>query len=151
MSAWIVIAATDLDDYLVGAQMTALRSSALAAGQADPFTAVMHDRANYVRNRLAGRVRISETDYAVPPELKGQTCLLIVEAMQGRLPVLKLTEDQRRQVERAYRDLDIAGTVDLPISEPDDPIEADVQQGATNASIVSKPTRVFTRDDMQGL
>lgn len=150
MAAWVVIAAADLNDYLVAAQVSALRTAALASGQADPFTNVMHDRANYVRNRISTRIQISETAYAVPPELKSCTCYLIIEAMQVRIPALKLTEDQRRLVDRAYKDLDLAGTDKLPVSEPDDPTDPDIQPGE-GIEQVSAPTRVVTRSKLDGL
>jgi hypothetical protein len=123
----VTIAVADLNDYLVAAQMTALRTAALGSGQSDPFTNAMHDRCNYVRNRIAGRVQLSATAYAVPPELKTQTCYLVIEAMQTRLPVLRLTEDQRTAVRRAYDDLAIAGTDDFPISTATDAQDPDVQ------------------------
>jgi hypothetical protein len=73
---WVVITANDLNDYLVGVQVDALRQTALADGQDDPFTRVMQDRASYVRRRIEGNPsnRISATPYAVPPELKTGTC-----------------------------------------------------------------------------
>lgn len=147
---WVVIAATDLQRYLVAPQLNAIRTAALASGQTDPFTETMHDRANYVRNRIAGRVQISATAYAVPPELVNQTALLIIEAMQGRLPMLQLSEDQRRMISRAYQDLDIAGTADFPISEADDAAPADVQP-AGGMSIVAKPSRTWSRESMSGI
>jgi hypothetical protein len=151
MKAWITIAVTDLNDYLVAAQLAALRTAALASGQSDPFTNVMHDRADYVRNRISGRVQLSATAYAVPPELKSQTCLLIIEAMQGRIPSLKLSDDQKTQIARAYKDLDIAGTEDLPISTATDSETAAVQQGKSGMTVVRKPSSTLTRDDMAGL
>lgn len=143
MAAWINIVVTDLNDYLVGAQVTALRTAALASGQADPFENVMHDRTNYVRARISKRIRISETAYSVPPELKTCACLLIIEAMQGRLN-LKLTDDQRGAIARAYKDLDIAATEDLPLSTPDDPVNPEVEASGGNASVVAKRTDKLT-------
>lgn len=151
MTSWLTIAVADLEDYLLEPQMTALRTVALADGQADPFTKVMQDRCNYIRNRIAGRVQISATAYAVPPELKSQTCLLIIEAMQPRLAVLPLTEDQKTLIATAKKDLDIAGTSDLPISSPTDPTDVEAQSGSGHVSVVRKPTTVLTRDDMAGL
>lgn len=148
MSAWIVITAAHLDDYLVAAQVDALQSAALASGQSDPFTNVMHDRANYVRNRISQRITVSETSYAVPPELKSQTCWLIIEAMQNRLG-LALEEDQRNMVRRAYSDLDIAGTEKLPISTPDDATTPTVQSGG-GVAIVSKRSRSATGAKLDG-
>lgn len=143
MAAWINIVVTDLNDYLVGAQVAALRSAALAAGQSDPFENVMHDRTNYVRARISKRISISETAYSVPPELKTAACMLIIEAMQGRLN-LQLTDDQRTAIARAYKDLDIAATDDLPVSTPDDPVEPEVQQAGGNAAIVTKRDNPLT-------
>lgn len=143
MSAWINITAADLNDYLVAAAVTALRTAALGVGQADPFTAIMHDRTNYIRSRISKRITISATEYSVPPELKTAACLLIIEAMQPRLKQA-LTEDQKTMIQRAYKDLDIAGTEDLPVSTPDDPIEPVVQQTGGQISIVSKRTRTAT-------
>lgn len=151
MAAWIVIADADLNDYLVAAQMNALRSAALARGQANPFTNVMQDRANYVRNRISRRITISETAYAIPPELKTTTCMLIIEAMAARLAVaITLTDDQVRMVKQAYRDLDLAGTDDLPISTPDDPITPAVQT-AGGISVQRKRTGALTGGDLAGL
>jgi hypothetical protein len=149
MPAWVTIAVSDLRDYLVDAQLNALRTAALGSGQADPFTKTMQDRCNYVRNRIAKRISLSATAYAVPPELKTTACVLIIEAMQTRLP-LPLSDDQKRMIDRAYKDLDIAGTEDLPISTPDDAETPDVQAPG-GPEIASSTTRQATRASLGGL
>jgi len=146
--SWIVITKAHMADYLVGAQLDALSTAALGDGQADPFDVSMQDRCTYVRNRIAGRCQLSATAYAVPPELKTQAFLLIIEAMQGRL-MLPLNDDQKSMIRRAYTDLDIAGTLDLPISDPTDPIDAAVQ-APTSPSMRAK-TRRYTREDQDGI
>jgi hypothetical protein len=152
MAAWITIAVDDMNDVLVGAQMNALRTAALADGQQDPFVVVMRDRCNYIRNRIAGRVRVSQTAYAVPPELRTCALMLILEVMQARLaPALKLKDDQVRLIERAYKDLDIAGTDDLPISTPDDAIELTAQSGNGSMRVVARPTRTVKHSDFSGI
>jgi hypothetical protein len=147
---WIVPTKSDLDTYLVGAQAMAVRTAALAPGQSDTFAAVMQDRCNYVRNRISRRIQISATAYAIPPELKTTTLWLIIEALQGRLPTLALSEDQRRMIDRAYRDLEIAGTDDLPVSTPDDPTSPSVQASG-GIEVVREPTRRLTRESLDGL
>jgi hypothetical protein len=150
MATWLVIADTDLNDYLVGAQMNAFRTAALARGQVNPFATIMQDRCSYVRNRISKRVQISATPYAIPPELKTCACMLIIEAMAGRLAVaITLTEDQVRMIRRAYLDLDIAGTDELPISLPDDPVAAEVQAGGA-VRVVNKRDQLRGKD-MAGL
>jgi hypothetical protein len=150
MSAWNVITASDLNDYLVAAQASAVRTAALAAGQSDPFANVMHDRCNYIRNRISRSVQISNTAYAVPPELKTCACWLIIEALQTRLPSLRLTDDQKTSIARAYKDLDIAATDAFPVSVPDDPVSPSVNPG-TSFEQVSTPTRTATRAKLDGL
>ncbi len=151
MAAWINLAIDDLNDYLVGAQVNALQSAALAEGQDEPFPRVMQDRCNYIRNRISKRIQVSQTAYAIPPELKTCACMLIIEAMSGRLAMaIELTEDQRTMIRRAYTDLDIAGTEDFPISTPDDPIAPPVQSGG-GISVASAATRPATSNTMGGL
>jgi hypothetical protein len=153
MSAWIVIAATDLNDYLVGAQVNALRTAALAAGQADPFNAVMPAVAARVRAEVQGckTNQISATANSVPPDLKRETVLLILEAMQTRLPSLKLTEDQRSQIDRAYDYLKRIARCEVPISQPDDPLSPSNVQKGGDAELVTKTDRVATRAKLDGL
>jgi hypothetical protein len=151
MSAWIVIGVADLNRYQVAALVEAASTAALADGQANPFDETMHDRCNYIRNRISKRIQISLTPYAVPPELVSCAALLTLEALQTRIPGLSLSEDHKTQIARAYKDLDIAGTEDFPVSTPDDPETPAVQSGAGKITIVRKPTRVMTRDSMNAL
>lgn len=153
MSAWITIAVTDLNDYLVGAQVNALRTAALASGQADPFNAVMPAVAARVRAEVQGckTNQISATANTVPPDLKRETIMLILEAMQARLPTLKLTEDQQRQIERAYEYLRRVAKCEVPIEQPSDPLSpSNVQQGG-GIEVASKTDRIATREKMSGL
>lgn len=151
MAAWAVISVDDLNDYLVGDQVAALRTAARAKGQTDPFPRVMADRALYVRNRICRRIRLSLTPLAIPPELKTQTCLLVIEAMQGRIPMLDLTEDQRQRLRDAKRDLDLAAKDDFPISMPDDPMDPDLQREDGGAvQVVSSNPRQATRGTLAG-
>lgn len=151
MAAWIVIAESNLDAYIVSAYADALRSAALGDGQIEPFGEIMRDRSSYIRNRISGRVSLSATPFAVPPELKTCAVMLITEAMSARLSIaLELTEDQRSMIRRAYIDLDMAGTEDFPISTPDDPITPPVQS-AGGITVVTKRPRTETGETMAGL
>lgn len=151
MAAWVVITVDDLNDYLVGDQVAALRTAARAKGQSDPFPRIMADRVAYVRNRISRRIHLSRTLLAIPPELKTQSCLLIIEAMQGRIPMLELTEDQRQRLRDAKRDLDLAAKDDFPISMPDDPVEPDLQREDGGAvQVVRSHRRDATRDSLAG-
>jgi hypothetical protein len=153
MSAWIVLTVDDLNDYLVGAQVEALRTAALAVGQADPFTNIMHAIAARIRLKIesCARNEISATANAIPPELKWIAAYLVLEAMQLRLPSLRLTDDQRTQISEAKKQLDrIADCKDV-VSVPDDPLEPSDAQQAGGITLVSNTTRRATREKMDGL
>jgi hypothetical protein len=102
-TAWIVITAAHLNDYSAGAKVNALRTAALAGGQADPFTNVSADVIARVRAQIGSNKtnQLSATANSVPPDLKTHTCWLIIQAMQGRLPGLKLTDDEKEMVKKA--------------------------------------------------
>src|SRR6185503_16886752 len=95
--AWIIPALTDLNNYLVGAQVSAVNTAALAtgAGQTDRFTEARLSVCNRIRNKIESCEgnRISATALAIPPSLKMCACLLIIQALQTSIPSLKLTED----------------------------------------------------------
>lgn len=152
MPAWITIAAADLNDYLVAAQFSALKSAALGVGQTDPFPRVMADIVERVRREIQAcpTNKLSATANSIPPELKTQTCYLILEAMQARLPNLRLSDDQRTLISDAKDFLRRVAQCEIPITTPDDPLAEQVQRTG-DIELVTKPTRKATRDKMAGL
>lgn len=152
MPAWITITSSDLNDYLVGAQVNALKTAALASGQTDPFPRVMADIVERARREIQAcpTNKLSATASTIPPELKSQACYLIIEAMQARLPGLKLTEEQRTLISDAKDYLKRIAKCEIPITEPPDPL-ADQVQRQGDIELVTKPTRKATRDKLAGL
>jgi hypothetical protein len=153
MPAWITLQLSDLNDYLVGAQVTALNTTALAAGQSDRFTKTMTDMVNRIRVKIEGcpRNHISATPLTIPPELKWVACYLIIEAMQAGVPGLKLTDEQRNQISRANEQLiRIADCKDV-VSLPDDPLTpVDVQRGG-ETQLLSSSKRLGSSHQTKGL
>ena len=152
MATWIAITASDLDDYSVGAKVAALRTAALSSGQTDPFDRVMPDLVATVRAMIAsasGNV-LSDTENSIPPEIKGHVCWLVIEALQTRLPGLRLTEDERRMIDRAWQYLRDVARGDIKVSTPDDAATPEMQDGAA-ISVVSSPDRLFTRTTLSSL
>lgn len=150
-TAWIVIVDADLNDYLVAAQMEALRTVALAGGQANPFTKTMQDIASRIRAEIEACPTnvLSGTAYAIPPSLKRHACTLIIEAMQPRL-LLPLTEDQKTAAKDAKDWLKRIASCEIKVEEPADPMERTTQSGAP-ISVVNAPERLATREKMAGL
>ena len=153
MPAWIIIAVADLDDYLVAAQMAALRNAALGGAQTDPFSRVMPDIIGRMRMKIASceHNQLSATPNSIPPELKWAACYLIIEAMQTRLPGLKITEEQRTQIEDAKRQLDRIADCKDEVTAPNDPLDPSGIQRGGNIELVTKTPRTATNDSLNGL
>ena len=146
---WIALVAANLNDYLLGEQIEALRTEALAPGQADPFTEVSVDVINKVRFYIASNPKnqVSAAPLLIPPELKQDVAYLVIAPLLGRLGIA-LTKDQTEAVDRAYSTLVGLRDGKLLVSNPDDAVLPAVQ-GSTGVEIVSQPCREFTRDSFR--
>lgn len=151
--AWIIPALTDLNSYLVGAQVTAVNTAALAAAQSDRFTEVRLSVCNRIRNKIEScrNNRISATALAIPPSLKMAACLLIIQGLQTSIPSLKLTEDQVRLIETIERDLTAIQKCELTVEEATDPLDPQNAQTGGSIEIASSTTRTATRAKLDGL
>lgn len=151
---WIVIAESDLNDYLVAAQMDALKNAALASGQTDPFPRVMPDIASRIRAEVRGCAinKVSNLANSIPPDLKADACFLIIEAMSARLsPALPLNQDQKDACREARAYLKRIAACEVPITQPDDPQDpADVQalQGTPRICV---PQKHFDKCSQDGI
>ena len=151
-ATWIVITATDLEDYVVAAQLAALRNAALGDSQEDPFVLVMPPVAARVRAEIQGcpRNKVSSVANSVPPALKGETCYLILERLQTRIPSLRLTDDQKELIKDARDYLKRISLCQVPIEQPDDIQETNVQKSG-GVELASSTTRQATRTKLDGL
>ena len=151
-TAWVVIAQTDLNDYLVSAQVDALAAAALAPGQTNPFARVMPDVMARIRAAIAGcqRNRVSATANSVPPELKWAACLLTIEAMQTRVVGLVLTEEQKGMIRDAKDELKLIRECESVVVTPTDPVVPDVQRGG-NIVVVTSSENEATPQQTSGL
>lgn len=151
--AWIVPTIADLDNYLAAPAMVALKTAALGAGQANPFLEVMPSVCGRIRDEIRGCKTnvVSATENAIPPGLKMIACLLIIEAMQGRLPGVELTEGQADMLKDGRRYLERISQCDVPIATPEDPEAVPSVQSATAGVIVTARDRQATRRTMRGL
>ena len=143
MPAWITPLVTDLNDYLVAEQVTALRDEALATGQADPFAKIATDVVAKVRSFIASNPanRLDSDATTIPPELKLDVCYLIIGPMLGRLGIA-LTKDQVQQLDLAHSTLIALREKKLLVSQPLNPITPAVQSpvGVEQASAGTRLT-----------
>ena len=148
---WIALIATDLNDYLVAEQLDALRSEALAPGQADPFTKIAADVINKVRSYIASNPNnlVSSTPLLIPPELKIDVAYLVLAPLLGRLGIA-LTKDQDKQLDLAHSTLIALREKKLLVSKPDDAVLPAVQ-GSTGVELASPGNRKATSKSLSGI
>jgi len=151
--AWVTIALADLEHYLVAAQVSAINSAALGGAQTDRFTRVMTDVVNRVRLKIESCVtnHVSATALTVPPSMRGGVCLLIIAGMQASIPSLRLSEDQRKEIDTFEKDLEAIADCKLAVEAPVDPLVPGDAQRGTDVELASSTTRKATRDTLRGL
>jgi hypothetical protein len=151
-NTWSIIAETDLDSYWNAPQSVALKTGKLATPLTDAFPAVMTDVVNGMRTALSARGLISTLALSVPPEARIHACYLIIEALNTRIPTLKLGDDQKSAAGRARAWL--ADLTDLQklvvVSAPDSGTRPNTFQ-PRGTKLVSARPREFTRRKMDGL
>ena len=151
-ATWITIIVTDLEDYVVAAQLNALRNAALGDSQEDPFAEIMPAVTSRIRAEIQGCVsnKVSSVANSVPPSLKAEACYLILERMQTRIPSLRLTDDQKELIKDARSYLKRISECKIPIEQPDDIQPSNVQQSA-GVELAETPTILTNNNKQQGL
>jgi len=100
--SWITFTPDELNEYLPAAWLRALRTKALAVGQADPLPELIAEVITQVRTRLAsGGYPLEQASNTVPPVLRTAVAFMTIALAQARLPGLALTAEQRAQIENA--------------------------------------------------
>lgn len=149
---WIVPTESGCRAYLAAAGCSALTSAALGTGQTDPFDEVMPAVVAEIRGFItACPVNVlSATANSVPRQLERTAYLLIIEALQGRLPGVNLTKGQTEALEKCREILQMVAECKYAIANPTNPAVDNVQHGAP-ARVVTSSRRDVTREKMNGL
>lgn len=150
---WITLTAAHLNDYQVAKVVVALRTKALAAGQADPFTIVMPDIVARIRAEVRGCAsnKVSNDPLTIPPDLKAHAIYLIIEAMQSRLPGLFLSKDMKTLIADAKDYLKRVSKCEVPIGAPSEPETTATTQPASSSPKICTPTRRFDGCSQSGI
>jgi hypothetical protein len=152
MTTWITIKVDDLYAYLVAAQVDILRKCALAKNQGDPVVEVIRDISLKIRAQIANNRKnaLSQQPYAIPPELKSEACILILEVAQTRIPGLKLTVDQIRLADQARLQLQKVVSGEIVVSMPEGHV-VEVQKSIEKSiEVVSYRPRIATNQHLKG-
>ncbi len=143
---WIVPQVEDLNDYLAGRAIVSFRTKALATGQQDPYEPVMIDITNTIRLDIASCATnsISETPNSIPPSLKTIASLMIIEAMQGRLPGVNLTDKQADMLKDGKGRLKRIASCNAKVEAPTDPEDVPTVQQGGGPEVVKYRVPVFS-------
>ena len=155
-SPWVHVTFADVQACLPAEALSLAQTRAAQRQLPDPFTVHQPKVVARVRNKVAAApgARLSADPLAVPPELAGQTALLIGHAVV--LPVSAaqpdvLGSDLLAAVKQAEQDLDDAAAGRLAVSLPDDPLPASPVASAGPVQTVGGYGREATRDSLRGL
>jgi len=152
--AWITLSEEDVQGRLAGAELTALKSSALATGKtaAEVIAQALEDVSKKVRGYVAAcRNNTLGDGTSIPDELKDAALALVVDFLFTRLPAMKSLYDEARQnrAKVAMSELRDAAACKIAIVPP--ATEAEDQAAGPAVELVNSGTRVATRSKMKGL
>lgn len=152
---WKAVTEADMQRTCMSPMLDALRQEVLAVGQADPLTGAIEDAVAETRAAVEScdeNVAASDTT-TVPPSLRAATCWIALAYLQKRISTLRLTQDQKDEIEEARGILKEVAACDRAVARASDPLaEPDVQRGG-GATVVDpdETVRTTTRGQMDGL
>ena len=100
---WITIDPKDVETYLVPTQVKILTTHK-ALCEENPLEPIIADVTNAIRLKVDPENETEEG--TIPPGLKMQACILIIEALQSRLPDFVLSKDQANNIKNAWKFID---------------------------------------------
>ena len=155
-SPWVAVTLADVQACIPAEALSLAQTRAAQRQQADPFTVHLPKVVARVRNKVAAApgVRLSADPTTVPPELAGQTALLL--GYQILLPVSTaqpdlLSSDIQAAVKQAEQDLTDAAAGRFAVSLPDDPLDASPVASSGPVQTVGGHPREATRESLRGL
>jgi hypothetical protein len=147
---WLAITADDLNATKLAPLVNALRTAALAGGQADPLIEITANVVSRIRRMIAGcRTNLVDADATlIPASLKALACRMIIREAKDRLEIdLTNTETEAWRVDE--RDLVRISTCDLPIEIAYNSEAPPVQSTQPGPSITAREKR-YGRDQQSG-
>lgn len=112
MTIWTTITKKCIGHYLSPIQLSALQQ------HGDPLDEIISDIIAWIRSEVQTNPHnnISDNPNLIPLELKTATCHLVIEALQSRIPSLKLSDDQIRNALNARRLLKRVASSEMAIT-----------------------------------
>lgn len=148
--SWVQITEADLLKTKLAPLMSALRTAALATGQADPVVEITADVVRRVRAKVAtcATNQVDEDTATLPASLKALACRMIVREAKGRLE-LELTQDERDERATDERELTAVARCELVVDQPDNATAPPVQAVQPRPTITAR-RKQFGRAQQEG-
>lgn len=103
---WIFLETDAIADYLANDQLTLLSNHGIREHQT-PLKTIINDVCAYIQARVPEKLRPNPlARNHLPAACKLCACHLVIEALQTRIPELKLSEDQVRNAQQARTTLE---------------------------------------------
>lgn len=151
--SWVTIAESDIITKLSGPEISAMKSAALAAGQANPLPEIITQVVAEIRGYVAGCSSNTLGEGAtIPSELLGTAIARIRYELATRLPVeTLLTEPRKTANEDALTRLRDVAACRFAIVPPATAAPAEDQAGGTSTPRVCRPRKKFTDRSQDGI
>jgi hypothetical protein len=148
---WSTLTTADLNATKLAPLMSALRTAALADGQADPVDAIKATVIDRIRRMIAAcRTNQVDSDTTKLPEsLKALACRMIVREAKDRLEI-ELTDTEKEAWRVDERELLAISRCELPVDATDD-AEAPSVQVTQPGPTISARAREFSRANQDGV
>jgi phage gp36-like protein len=120
---WLLLSSEHLDGALAAAEVTALRTLQVAAGQADPVSEAIDRAAAEVQGYVGTRYQVGQPG-TVPDQLLSSAIAIARWRLLCRLPAkVFATEARRKEYEDAIAQLRDVAAGKFALSVPEDPAE----------------------------
>ena len=147
--AWISITETDVQTRLAGAELSALKTAALADGQTNPLTEIIEQVVDEIRGYVAACERNTLGEgTTIPQKLLATALAMIRFRLSTRLPGFRVDENRRSENEQAIRLLERVAACRFANEEPEE--EATETVPSPSPSIGTR-TRNFEAADQDGI
>jgi phage gp36-like protein len=149
--SWNTLTEAKFLEHLTGAEVTAIKTAALATAQTEPLTAMLAKVVQEVRGYIAAHEQnVLGEGVTIPDELESAALAIARYRALNRLPIRSLlTETRITEYKDALRLLEHVAAGKFAIEQPATPSEQIVS--GPGVEVVTSTTRKATREKLSGL
>jgi len=147
--AWITITENDVETRFAGAELSALKTAALADGQTNPLTEVIEHVVNEIRGHVAACERNTlGAGSTIPDKLLSSALAMIRFHLASRLPRFPFDDTRKLAYTNAESLMRRVADCKFAIEEPD---TEDTETVPSPSPSITAKTRYFDRSSQDGI